>query len=199
MALKKHCSKCNALIEADLDTCPHCGATEPPLSILAPFTNNPLKVGIVAILVAWMVYTVAGDTSPFTHAPPADTGVKDESPPRPPTSVDNGEAKLLEKAQWVVQTLRSMKRAQMCGLRGQMWATRMEDLVFADETKIKVQARLETANTTEFDHYAGALRAWEMEHIQPPHPSEYDCASMARSPEIDILFRIESELKESQQ
>ena len=198
MALK-HCRKCNASIKADLDICPHCGAGEPPLSILAPITNNPIKVGIVAILVAWMIYVVVGDTSPFSHIPPADTGVKDETPPHPPTSVDSGEAQVLQKAQWVVQTLRSSKRAQMCGLRGQMWATRMEDLVFADETKAKAKSRTETADLSEFDRYASTLRAWEMQHLQPPHPSEYECAEMARSPEIDLLFRVESDLKESQQ
>ena len=173
---------------------------EPSISLLSPIKKNPITASIVAVVVLWMIYSVVDETSPLDRENIANqAAAQDLPPPRPPTSVDTGEAHMLEKAQWVVQTLRSAKRAQMCGLRGQMWATRMEDIVFARESRDKEKFRTESADASEFNSYAKSLREWEMKHIQPHHPSDYECSEMARGPEIDLLIRVEAELKGDEQ
>ena len=192
------CRNCKARIKADLRICPHCGIEDPTLSLLAPFKRHLPMVIVGALVILGMIYLVVDDTSPVDRETiTASSSDVDIAPPRPPTSVDSGEAQMLSKAQWSVQVLRSAKRAQMCGLRGHMWATRMEDEVFASELKDRAKFRSLTANAEEFDSYAKALRAWEMQRIQPPHPSEYDCAAMPRGSEIDMLVRAEEEVKEN--
>ena len=164
--------------------------------LLAPLRGKPITAGLFALTGLWLALQVTFDTSPLDRDNLAPTGpAQDQPPPRPPTSIDSGEAKMLDKAQWVVSTLRSANRAQMCGLRGHMWATRMEDVVFNSEAADRDKFRKESSNYVEFDDYADALREWEIKHIHPPHPSEYDCANMARSPEIDLLSKTDAQLK----
>ena len=168
-----------------------------PFSILTPLRSNPIAAGIFLLILVYLLASTVFDQSPLDEDNLGGKGqaARNTPPPPPPTSVDEGERHMLDKVVRSVDIIRTAKRAQMCGLRGMMWTTRMQDLVYADEDKDKAKFRSYAQDKDEFDTYAKTLRDWEMHNNQPPHPSDYECANMPRSPEIDGLFRTEQELK----
>ena len=169
----------------------------PPFSILTPLRSNPITAAVFLVILLYLLLSMVFDKSPLDNEDlgSAAKTAANTPPPQPPTSVDEGERRILDKVLQSVDIIRKAKRAQMCGLRGVMWTTRMQDLVYADEDRGKDKFRTYASDKDEFDHYADELRDWEMHNNQPPHPSDFDCANMPRSPEIDDLFHAEQMLK----
>jgi len=196
----KPCRICKAKVSVNAKTCPQCGAPNPVKAPWNPLRGTVPKAILGVVLIGWMFYYVFTETSPIKRVAvgPHETSYQDDSPPKAPNAMDNGETQLQAKALWVVQTLKSAKKAQLCGLRGHMWATRIIDSIMAGAAKDQQKFRRESGNTREFDAYAKNLEEWEMQHGQPKPPTEYECASMARGPEIDLLIKIEADLKDAQ-
>ena len=198
----KPCRNCRSLVNPKTKVCPHCGARAPAAgrwASLPPQVKVGLKVAIGLVVLVWMVVQVFDTSDPYKQpVAGARDGADDAAPPRVPNSMDASQSHLQAKAIWVVQTLRSANKAQICGLRGHMWATRMVDEVFAAADREKQKLRKESTDPKGFDAYAKTLVDWEMRRIQPKPPTEYECAAMSRGQEIDMLIKTEAALKDAQ-
>ena len=196
----KPCRTCKAKVSSSAKVCPHCGASNPVPQMWNPLRGTVSKIVLGVILLIWMFYYVFTETSPIKPmtAPDHFESYQEDTPPKAPNAMDSGEAQMQAKAIWVMKTLKLAKKAQLCGLRGHMWATRIIDSITSSAEKEQQKYRRESGNTREFDSYAATLAEWEMQHSQPKPPTEYDCASMARGPEIDLLVKIDAELKDTQ-
>ena len=193
----KPCRECKSQINSDAKICPQCGAANPIKGVWAPLTSDTAKVVLFVVLVGWMVFQIVGEDDPLKKTQQdIRTVTQDESPPRPTDTMDAVQSQLQAKAMWVVQVLRSASKAQTCGLRGHMWETRMVDQVFSNAKKEQERLRTMSSNTKGFDDYAKKLEDWEMKHVLPKPPSEYECAAMSRGPEIDMLIKVDADLKE---
>jgi hypothetical protein len=188
------CRTCKASILNTFKICPYCGAKHPgedPWGLLGAHT---IKAVILAICFFWITYAVFFGREP--SVPPPDFNVIQHTPPPPPSNkLDVAQERMKEKALWAVEILKSSNKAQICGLRSHMWATRIIGRVYASEADTRKKLRAESSNPKEFDAYADALEDWQVSHVQMRPPTDYDCANMIRGLEIDLLVRTDEELK----
>ena len=150
----KPCRNCKAFVSTTAKVCPYCGVNDPVGKIKNPLSGRvrtALKIAAGLLVLVWMLYEVLSTDNPYkSPGGGSQNTYQEELPPRVPDSLDAAQARLQSKAIWVVQILRSANKAQVCGLRGHMWATRFIDEVFSSANKEKQKLRSESTNSQNF-------------------------------------------------